>query len=63
MALVVVPAYTMLARLYVGAHHVTDVLTAFIAALLWLLVCSRLLLPPREAASVPEVSEARSAAA
>jgi membrane-associated phospholipid phosphatase len=62
-ALVVVPAYTMLARLYVGAHHVTDVLTAFIAALLWLLVCSRLLLPPREAASVAEVSEARSAAA
>ena len=45
--LVVVPAYTMLSRLYVGAHHVTDVLTAFVAALVWLLVCARLLLPSR----------------
>lgn len=46
--LVVIPAYTMLARLYVGAHHVTDVLTAFVAACLWVLVCARLLLPARE---------------
>ena len=46
--LVVVPAYTMVARLYVGAHHVTDVLTAFVAAALWLLVCTRLLLPQRQ---------------
>lgn len=61
--LVVVPAYTMVSRLYVGAHHVTDVLTAFVAAVLWLLVCTRLLLPQRQAASVAEVSEARSAAA
>jgi membrane-associated phospholipid phosphatase len=61
--LVVVPAYTMVARLYVGAHHVTDVLTAFVAALLWLLVCTRLLLPQRGAVSVAEVSEPRSAAA
>jgi membrane-associated phospholipid phosphatase len=45
--LVVVPAYTMVSRLYVGAHHVTDVLTAFVAATLWLLVCARLLLPQR----------------
>src|SRR5262249_51488849 len=51
--LVVVPAYTMLARLYVGAHHVTDVLTAFVAALLWLLVCARLLLPGRDEAAPP----------
>jgi membrane-associated phospholipid phosphatase len=61
--LVVVPAYTMVARLYVGAHHVTDVLTAFVAALLWLLVCTRLLLPQRGAVSAAEVSEPRSAAA
>ena len=45
--LVLVPAYTMVARLYIGAHHVTDVLTAFVAASLWLLVCARLLLPRR----------------
>jgi undecaprenyl-diphosphatase len=45
--LVVVPAYTMLARLYVGAHHVSDVLTAFLYAVVWLLVCARMLLPAR----------------
>jgi membrane-associated phospholipid phosphatase len=60
--LVVVPAYTMVARLYVGAHHVTDVVTAFVAALLWLLVCARLLLPEREDASGRRVSEERTAA-
>ncbi|HEY3531316.1 MAG TPA: phosphatase PAP2 family protein [Nocardioides sp.] len=47
--LVVVPAYTMLARLYVGAHHVSDVLTAFVYAALWLLLCARMLLPGRPA--------------
>jgi undecaprenyl-diphosphatase len=45
--LVVVPAYTMLSRLYVGAHHVSDVLTAFVYAGLWLVLCARLLLPAR----------------
>ena len=45
--LVVVPAYTMLSRLYVGAHHVSDVVTAFVYAVLWLLLCARLLLPGR----------------
>jgi membrane-associated phospholipid phosphatase len=45
--LVVIPVYTMLSRLYEGAHHLTDVLTAFVAALVWLAVCARLLLPPR----------------
>jgi membrane-associated phospholipid phosphatase len=44
---VVVPAYTMLSRLYVGAHHVSDVLTAFVYACLWLVLCARLLLPTR----------------
>jgi membrane-associated phospholipid phosphatase len=61
-ALVVVPAYTMVARLYVGAHHVTDVLTAFVAALVWLVVCARLLLPPRQDTTAPaELSAARTA--
>jgi undecaprenyl-diphosphatase len=45
--LVAVPAYTMISRLYVGAHHVSDVLTAFVYAGLWLLLCARMLLPGR----------------
>ena len=52
--LVVVPAYTMLCRLYVGAHHVSDVLTAFAYAGLWLLLCARLLLPRRRPAAAPD---------
>lgn len=43
--LVAIPAYTMVARLYVGAHHVSDVLIAFVYAGLWLLLCMRMLLP------------------
>jgi membrane-associated phospholipid phosphatase len=60
--LLVVPAYTMVARLYIGAHHVSDVLVAFVAALLWLLVCAQLLLPRREAAAAPTLTAARTAA-
>jgi membrane-associated phospholipid phosphatase len=45
--LVAIPAYTMLSRLYVGAHHISDVLTAFVYATLWLLLCARMLLPAR----------------
>jgi membrane-associated phospholipid phosphatase len=45
--LALVPAYTMVSRLYVGAHHVSDVLTAFVYAGLWLLLCARMLLPSR----------------
>ena len=45
--LVVVPAYTMVSRLYVGAHHVSDVLTAFVYAVVWIALCARLLLPTR----------------
>jgi membrane-associated phospholipid phosphatase len=48
---ILVPAYTMLARLYVGAHHVSDVLTAFLAAAVWLVVCARMLLPARQVSS------------
>jgi membrane-associated phospholipid phosphatase len=53
--LVVVPAYTMVSRLYVGAHHVSDVLTAFLYAAVWLLVCTRLLLPSRGGTEQPTV--------
>jgi membrane-associated phospholipid phosphatase len=51
--LVVIPAYTMLARLYVGAHHVSDVLIAFAYAGLWLVLCARMLLPGRAAEPHP----------
>jgi undecaprenyl-diphosphatase len=63
--LVVVPAYTMLSRLYVGAHHVSDVLTAFCYAVLWLLVCARMLLPARTTDRRPDetVTDARGVAA
>jgi membrane-associated phospholipid phosphatase len=53
--LVVLPAYTMVSRLYVGAHHLSDVLTAFVYAVVWLLLCARLLLPARsEVAGNPQ---------
>lgn len=45
--LAVLPVWTILSRLYVGAHHLTDVLTALVAASVWLLVCARTLLPTR----------------
>jgi membrane-associated phospholipid phosphatase len=45
--LVVIPVCTMLARLYEGAHHVSDVVSAFVAASVWLVVCANLLLPHR----------------
>jgi membrane-associated phospholipid phosphatase len=44
----VVPVWTMLARLYEGAHHLSDVLTALVVTLVWLTVCARLLLPARD---------------
>jgi membrane-associated phospholipid phosphatase len=47
-ALVVIPVWTMLARLYEGAHHLSDVLTALVVTLVWLAVCARLLLPERQ---------------
>ena len=46
--LVMVPAYTMAARLYEGAHHLSDVLVSFAYALAWLTLCARLLLPRRD---------------
>ena len=58
--LVVVPAFTMVSRLYVGAHHVSDVLTAFVYAAVWLVLCARLLLPARSDRGV-EALRARTA--
>ena len=44
--LVVLPACVMLARLYQGAHHLTDVLTSVVYASVWLVVVARLVLVP-----------------
>jgi undecaprenyl-diphosphatase len=49
--LALLPAWTMLARMYQGAHHLTDVLAGLLTALVWLAVTARLVLPPRENAS------------
>jgi membrane-associated phospholipid phosphatase len=49
--LAVIPVWTMLARLYEGAHHVSDVLVALVVTLVWLVVCARLLLPSRGTSS------------
>ena len=58
--LLVVPAYTMVSRLYLGAHHVSDVVTAFVYAGLWALLCARMLLPARERPVAQSSSEAGS---
>jgi membrane-associated phospholipid phosphatase len=43
--LALVPLLTLLARLYQGAHHVSDVLTSLGYATTWALVCARGVLP------------------
>lgn len=47
------PVLTLLARLYQGAHHLTDVLTSLVVAGVWLLVVSRALLPQRRVSPPP----------
>jgi undecaprenyl-diphosphatase len=47
LALLVVPVLVVLARLYQGAHHLTDVLTSLAYASAYLLVLARQLLPAR----------------
>ena len=42
------PLFVLLARLYQGAHHLTDVLTSLVYASVWLLVLARTLLPLRK---------------
>jgi membrane-associated phospholipid phosphatase len=43
--LALVPLLVLLSRLYQGAHHLTDVLTALATAVVWGLACARQLLP------------------
>ncbi len=47
LALVAVPVFTLLARMYQGAHHLTDVLTALVLAVAWLSVVTGVLFLPR----------------
>ena len=43
------PFFVLLARLYQGAHHLTDVLTSVVYASAWMLVVARtVLLPDRD---------------
>ena len=45
LALLVVPLWTLVARLYQGAHHLSDVLTSLVCAVVWLAVVATVLLP------------------
>ncbi len=56
--LVVIPLWTMLARLYIGAHHLSDVLTELVIVSVWILACARLLLPARTATAATESTHA-----
>ncbi|WP_228521087.1 phosphatase PAP2 family protein [Nocardioides islandensis] len=46
--LLLLPVATVLARLYQGAHHLTDVLTSVVYASVWLAVVAALVLPRRD---------------
>jgi membrane-associated phospholipid phosphatase len=61
--LVAIPVWTMLARLYLGAHHVSDVLTELVVASWWIWTCARLLLPARPATAARERTRAEAPAA
>jgi undecaprenyl-diphosphatase len=45
--LLLLPLGTLLSRLYLGAHHLTDALTSVVYASVWLLVVAGVLLPRR----------------
>jgi undecaprenyl-diphosphatase len=49
-ALAVVPACTLLSRLYLGAHHLTDVVTSLLYASAWVAAVALAVLPLREGA-------------
>ena len=48
LVLLLLPLFTLLSRLYVGAHHLTDALTSVVYASIWLLVVAGQVLPRRE---------------
>ncbi len=47
LVLLLLPLWTLLSRLYLGAHHLTDALTSVVYASVWLLVVAAVLLPRR----------------
>ena len=48
LVLLLLPLFTLLSRLYVGAHHLTDALTSVVYASIWLLVVAGQVLPRRD---------------
>jgi membrane-associated phospholipid phosphatase len=60
---VLIPVWTMLARLYIGAHHVSDVLTELVVASFWIWTCARLLLPARTPEAARDRTHAEASAA
>ncbi len=63
LVLVLIPLWTMLSRLYVGAHHVSDVLIELLVASFWIWTCARLLLPSRTATEPRQEARAETASA
>ena len=51
--LLVLPLLTLLSRLYLGAHHLTDALTSVVYGSVWLLVVAAVLLPRRTSTTGP----------
>ena len=47
LVLLLLPLGTLVSRLYLGAHHLTDALTSVVYASIWLLVVAGVLLPGR----------------
>ena len=45
LVLLLLPLWTLLSRLYLGAHHLTDALTSVVYASVWLLLVAAVLLP------------------
>ena len=43
--LLVLPLFTLVSRLYLGAHHLTDALTSVVYGSVWLAVAALLVLP------------------
>jgi membrane-associated phospholipid phosphatase len=51
--LVLLPAFTLLSRLYLGAHHLTDTLTSLLYAGGWVLAVALMVLPVRDVGRAP----------
>ncbi len=61
--LVLWPAFVVWARLYEGAHHVSDALTSIVYSVVWLAALAVLLLRHRAGGTSPSPSRSRSQAA